>query len=155
MTLDDIQTSILHGQKEIESALELVSDYITNKKHILTSDKVATLSQLLRLTTRQSMTIPASFVNNISINSRYKSYVKMVLENGKISDPRGTALKMIDIAQSDCNKRILDAKETETKRNREYEKTEVMRFLQINYNSMVSLLELFNLFQDMKTEINR
>ena len=78
-----------------------------------------------------------------------------LVDSNKIMSVSGSATKVLEIATQDSNKRILDAKEPSTRRNREYEKNEVVKFFHNNYNSLVALFELYNLFHDIKQEINR
>lgn len=151
MTLDDIQNAIFEGHKGVEAASKLISIYIEKKKP--NYEAVAILQDLVN---KKSKTISVPFVNQIQITQRYRNYIKsFVPEQGRIINCRDAVLGIVSHAEAESNKRILDAREPQTKRNRQYEKNEVMKFFQKNYASLVALLELHNLFVNIKDEINR
>jgi hypothetical protein len=145
MTLDDIQESIYQGDKAIEKALSLSSDYAT--KHNLPRVK-----ELVRLATIKRLSIPIAFSNQIATTQRYKNYIKETLPLE--STPIINALRMIDKAEADANKRILAAKEADTRRNRQFEKNEVMKLLKNNFIHLQSLFELHKMMINIKREIN-
>lgn len=150
MTLDDIQTSIYQGAKGIETAFEILTVYL--QKHPV---KQLTVTPLLKDALAKKTMLRTQFLNQIEVTTKYKNYVKQVLPQSTITDPQALAIQLLEVATADCNKRILDAKEPSTKKNREYEKSEVIRFFHYNFNSFVVLFQLYNVLEDIKTEINR
>lgn len=153
MTLDDIQNSIFQGKKGVSQALELVTKYVSNKKVPLNNQEQ--ILSLYRKTKAKLETISPEFINQISVTQRYKNYVKQVVPESKIDDILVRSVKLMQVATDDSNKRILDAREPATKRNREFEKNEVIKFFRLNYSSILVLFELYNMLHDIKSEINR
>lgn len=145
MTLDDIQESIYQGDKAIDKALSLVNDYA--KKHNLTKVK-----ELAQLATSKKLSIPIAFMNQIATIQRYRTYVRDVLST--VSTPTILALKVIDKAEVESNKRIISAKQSDTRKNRQFEKNEVMKLFKHNFQHLVSLFELYNMMNNIKKEIN-
>ena len=145
MTLDDIQDSIFLGDKAIEKALNLVNDWAT--KH----NKVR-VKEMARLASLKRLSIPVAFSNQIATTQRYKDYIKTALHVG--SNVIVTAVRVIDNAEQDSNRRILAAKEADTRRNRQFEKNTVTKFFKGNYLYLTSLIELYIMFNDIKKEIN-
>lgn len=149
MTLDDIEQSIFDGHKGMLKALELV-DSFNRKKPIVGLDILIVLAR-----EKQSLISP-SFSNQILVTQKYKNYIKdMMPPIGPVINCRDLVLGIIYNAEQNMNKRILSAKESQTKRNRTFQKVEVMKFMKSNYANMVTLLELHNLFVNMKNIINR
>ena len=155
MTLDDIEIAIFKGNKGVESTFNIISLYLTKNKHKLDDTRIADINRQVNLARRKVNTISTQFINQVSISNKYKNYIKQVVHSGKLMSVSGSATKVLEIATQDSNKRILAAKEPSTRRNREYEKNEVVKFFYNNYNSLVALFELYNLFHDIKQEINR
>lgn len=153
MTLDDIQLSIYQGEKGITNALELVETYVQKKN--LDSDKISTIKHMSRLISSKMDTVPAKMINQIKVTERYRNYIKEIVTDEKLTDAVSSAKKIYGIAEVDSNRRIISAKESDTKRNREFEKNEVLRFFKTNFTSLVTLLEIYNLLIDIKNEINR
>lgn len=149
MTLDDIQTSIFEGHKGMIKALDLVDAY--NKK-----TPIVGVDILLVMAREKQSLISPTFSNQLVVTSRYKNYIKNLMpeEGLPVINCRDTVLGIIYNAEQDMNKRILSAKEPQTKRNRMFEKSEVMKFMKSNYANMVTLLELHNLFINIKKAIN-
>lgn len=145
MTLDDIQDSIYQGNKSIDKALNLVIDYAG--KHNLPKVK-----DMAKIALVKSMSIPIAFSNQIATTQRYKNYIKDSLNPNLV--PTIFALKVLDKAEDESNKRILSAKESDTRRNRQFEKNEVMRFFKKNFQHLISLSELHKMMVDIKREIN-
>jgi len=150
MTLDDIQHSIYQGQKGLEQAFKLVEAYIEKKK-----EDMPEVNRALRMAKRKLDSIPTGVINQISVTEKYRNYFKNILPEGKIYNTEAEGLKLLDKVREDLNQRILDAKEPSTKRNREYEKTEVTKFFRNNFANIVNILELYNLLHDIKIEINK
>lgn len=149
MTLDDIETSILQGDKRIKRALEIVDNY--NEKHPTVGVDI-----LLVQARNKSSLIPPAFSNQLVVTSRYRNNISNMLPlQGPVINCRDTVLGIIYNAEQEMNKRIITAKEPQTKYNRTIEKNEVMKFMKSNYANMVSLLELYNLFINIKNTINR
>lgn len=148
MTLDDIETSILQGAKRMKKALEIVDNY--NQKHPTVGVDI-----LLVLARNKYSLISPAFSNQLVVTSRYRNYVSNMLPSGPVINCRDTVLGIIYNSEQDMNKRIISAKEPKTKYNRTIEKNEVMKFMKSNYANMVSLLELYNLFINIKNTINR
>lgn len=155
MTLHDIEISIFKGNKGVENSFDIISRYLTNNKHKLDNVKISAINYQVRLAKEKASKISTQFINQVSINSRYRGYIGSVVESGKLMSVSGSATKVLEIAVNDSNKRIINAKEPATKRNRTYEKNEVVKFFHNNYNSLVALFELYNAFHDIKQEINR
>jgi hypothetical protein len=150
MTLDDIETSIFQGNKGMIKALDLVNEY--NKK-----TPVVGVDILLVMAREKQSLISPAFSNQLVVTSKYKNYIKNVMpdEGVAIINCRDTVLGIIYNAEQDMNRRILSAKESQTKRNRMFEKSEVLKFMKNNFANMVTLLELYNLFINIKKTINR
>jgi len=150
MTLDDIETSIFQGNKGMIKALDLVYEY--NKK-----TPVVGVDILLVMAREKQSLISPAFSNQLVVTSKYKNYIKNVMpdEGVAIINCRDTVLGIIYNAEQDMNRRILSAKESQTKRNRMFEKSEVLKFMKNNFANMVTLLELYNLFINIKKTINR
>lgn len=149
MTLDDIQNSIFEGNKGMINALELVDKY--NEK----TPKVGVDILLVMARNKLSLISPA-FSNQLVVTSRYRNYIKDLMpeEGLPVINCRDLVLGIIYNAEQDMNRRILSAKEPQTKHNRTFEKSEVMKFMKSNYANMVTLLELHNLFINIKKAIN-
>jgi hypothetical protein len=151
MTLDDIQESIFQGDRGIKKAIDIVDTYLTknpNKKDVVNST--------LWNVKRKAQQLAPSFVNQIKVTTKYREPLKFAIgtfDGGELS-PAAVATFVMDKVTQDANKRILTAKEPKTKRNREYEKTIVTKFLHGNYNQLVLLVELYKLFLLIKMEIN-
>lgn len=155
MTLDDIEKSIYGGKKGIDEALNSINHYLSNKKQMMDPQKYIDIQTALKLVNGQYSAISTQFINHISINNRYKSYIKDSIPEIRDFDTRAIAIKIIDVATEDANKRILNAKESDTKRNRQFEKAEIVKFFNMYFTSLVNLLELYRLFLNMKNIINR
>jgi len=155
MTLDDIEIAIFKGNKGVDNSFDIISRYLTNNKHRLDETKISAINYQVRLAKQKSNAVAAQFINQVSINNRYRGYISSVVQSGKLMSVSGSATKVLEIAVHDSNRRILDAKQPATRRNREYEKNEVVKFFHNNYNSLVALFELYNAFHDIKQEINR
>ena len=155
MTLDDIEISIFKGNKGVQNSFDMISRYLTSNKHKLDDNHIAAINRKVTIAKAKANTISVQFINQVSVTNRYRDYIKKVVDSNKIMSVSGSATKVLEIATQDSNKRILDAKQPSTRRNREYEKSEVVKFFHINYNSLVALFELYNLFHDIKQEINR
>ena len=76
MTLDDIEKSIYGGKKSIDEALNSINHYLSNKKQMMDPQKYIDIQTALKLVNGQYSAISTQFINHISINSRYKSYIK-------------------------------------------------------------------------------
>ena len=101
------------------------------------------------------MSIQPILSNQIKVIERYREYFKQVVPEGKIDDVNVSYYNLVRNAEQDSNHRILHAKEPETKRNKEYEKGEVLRVLKNQYVSIIALFNLYNTFIDIKDEINK
>lgn len=154
MTLDDIENAIFQGHKGFDQAFDLIERYKTNKKHYLNDGKMIAINQRINGLKRKLETVPIQFLNKISVTLKYRNYIKSVVPVGKIDSVTAAATKVVEIATEDANKRIISAKEPATKRNRQYEKTEITKFFYQNHNSIVALFELYNMLHDMKEVIN-
>ncbi len=154
MTLDDIENAIFQGQKGFDRAFELIDKYKSNKKYFINDGKMIAINHRLNGIKRKLETVPVQFLNKISVTLRYRNYIKDVMPTEKIDSVSTLATRVIALATDDSNKRILSAKEPATKRNRQYEKTEVTKFFYQHYNSIVALFELYNMLLDMKDVIN-
>ena len=153
MTLDDIENSLFLGKKSVDEALTLVDSYLARKN--TNPDKAFAIRQIVGVIHDRLDRIAPQIINQIAINERYKKYVKSVIHDGKIVDTVGAVTSLMDLVVQDSNKRILDAKEPATKRNREFEKNEVVRFFRNIAAPMLMYYEIYNLFCDIKDEINR
>lgn len=158
MTLDDMELSIYQGEKGIKNALTLIETYIDKKK--LSDDKVSSIMKLTKQIKLKLSETPIHFFNQLVVTERYRNYIKEVIEaykssgNDRIENTTEASKKVLGVAESDSNKRILSAKEPETKRNREIEKNEVFKvFKRISF--LTNLFDIYNLLYDVKTEINR
>jgi hypothetical protein len=157
MTLDDMELSIYQGEKGIKNALTLIETYIDKKK--LSDDKVFNITKLTKQIKLKLAETPVHFFNQLVVTERYRNYIKEVIEaykssgNDKIENTTEASKKVLGVAESDSNKRILAAKEPETKRNREIEKNEIFKvFKRISF--LTNLFDIYNLLYDVKTEIN-
>jgi hypothetical protein len=151
MTLDDIQTAIFQGDKGIKLALDIVEKYLD--KH---EDKKVTVSPFLKIAKDYQIQINPILPNQIKVIERYRGYFKHVVpEEGRIFDVNVAYYNLVNHAEHDSNERILHAKEPETKRNKEYEKGEVLRVLKNQYSSIIALFNLYNTLIDIKDEINK
>lgn len=157
MTLDDMELSIYQGEKGIKNALALIEAYIDKKK--LSDDKVSNITKLTKQIKLKLSETPVHFFNQLVVTERYRNYIKEVIEaykssgNDRIENTTEASKKVLGVAESDSNKRILAAKEPETKRNREIEKNEIFKvFKRISF--LTNLFDIYNLLYDVKTEIN-
>jgi hypothetical protein len=152
MTLDDIQLSIYQGRKGIDQAIDQIESYVEKKK--LPDEKVKSIGNKVVSIKLNLDNIPIQTLNQIQVTERYRNYIKQVITDDKIENSIDAAKKLISIAETDSNKRILSAKEADTKRNREFEKNEVMKFFK-HAMQFVNLFDIYNLMIDVKSEINR
>ena len=157
MTLDDMELSIYQGEKGIKNALALIETYIDKKK--LSNDKVFNIAKLTKQIKFKLSETPVHFFNQLVVTERYRNYIKEVVEaykssgNDRIENTIEASKKVLRVAEFDSNKRILAAKEPETKRNREIEKNEIFKvFKRISF--LTNLFDIYNLLYDVKTEIN-
>lgn len=148
MTLDDIQGSITQGDRAIKKALEIVEEYI--QRH---PEKKDSTHNLILNAKRKIAQLPPAFLNQIKVTKKYSDYIESSLSHSK--NPVEASVLVMNKAHDDANRKILDAKESRTKRNREMEKNIVIKYIQNNHLAFVALFELYNIFQDIKTEINR
>ena len=149
MTLDDIETSIFEGHKGMIRALEIVDAF--NQK----TPKIGVDILLVMARNKQSLLAPA-FSNQLLVTTKFKKYIKEMMPlEGVVINCRDLVLGIIYNVEQDMNRRILSAKEPQTKRNRMFEKTEVMKFFKSNYANLVTLFELYNLFISIKNAINK
>ena len=158
MTLDDMELSIYQGEKGIKNALSLIETFIEKKK--LSEDKKSNVGKLIKQIKLKLAETPIHFFNQLVVTERYRNYIKDVVEanknpdTGKLENSTDASKKVLDIAEKDSNKRILAAKEPETKRNREIEKNEIFKiFKRISF--LTNLFDIYNLLCDIKIEINR
>ena len=150
MTIDDIQNSIYQGDKGIKQAFDVIEKYLD--KH---ESKKPNVYPFVLQAKNYYLSIQPILPNQIKVMERYRQYFKQVVPENKIPDVNRAYYNLVKNAENDSNQRILHAKEPETKRNKEYEKGEVLRVLKNQYVSIIALFNLYNTFIDIKDEINK
>ena len=150
MTIDDIQNSIYQGDKGIKQAFDVIEKYLD--KH---ESKKSNVYPFVLQAKNYYLSIQPILPNQIKVMERYRQYFKQVVPENKIPDVDRAYYNLIKNAENDSNQRILHAKEPETKRNKEYEKGEVLRVLKNQYSSIIAMFNLYNTFIDIKDEINK
>jgi len=153
MNLDEIEQSIFQGTEGVEKALSVMKSFL--EKNNFGADKDTRLVvQYLDIKTK-SKTIPPLFINRVHVNEKFRFYIRSGIPvAGKVIDPRAEAIRIIEIALADINTRILSSTEPTVRRNREFEKNEIMKFFNENSNSVVALYTLYNMMLDFKDNIN-
>ena len=151
MTLDDIEYSIFQGSKGMEKAIELVTNYVQKKPQFQ-----STISPMVKQAKDKLSTMSPAFVNQISVTQKYQKYIKQALDfdSNKYYNPIDVIKRLNDIVNHDVNQKILAAKEPATKHNRMVEKNIVLRFFSVNNSSVLTLIDMRNLFHKIKMEIN-
>ena len=145
ISIDDIDQAIFGGSDSIEKALSVIKTY---------AEKVDKKLQYIRIKDK-AKTIPSLVANRIHVSDKLKFYFRSGIPvSGKVKDPKATVSKIAAIAEDDVNKRISSTTEPAVKRNREFEKREILSFFKTNSEALVSLYELYNLMIDFKDECN-
>jgi hypothetical protein len=153
ITLDDITESVFQGTEGLEKALNVIKAFL-EKSHFTADKATDLLVKYIRIKDK-SKTIPSLFINRIKVNDKIKFYVRSGVQVGsKVPFPSDTANHIAKVAEEDCNKRILSTTESAVKRNREFEKNEIMKFFKENHGNIISFYELYNLLVDYKKDIN-
>lgn len=119
----------------------------------LTKDENERLSSLLSQSGSVFRTIPASLLNQIATNEKYRIPI-MTYMNQKIRGGQHMGANFVnevmDFVAGKYNKTIADAKRPDTKANRRKEKDAVMRWFHQNRAGLNAIFQLQNLLIDAK-----
>jgi len=153
MTLDDIEKSILGGDYAIDNALSLIKRYY--ESHPNDPDCPTYQRYYFQLKDLKNG-INKSVINRIHVNLTLRNFINNEIPNiGKIDDPFAVVARVITKLTEYVNHRIVSAKDTGSKTNREYEKKDYLTFFSHSYNDLVKIFQLYNLFLDVKDAINK
>jgi len=118
------------------------------------------ITNILSQTGRTFRTINAQVLNRISINDKILMEIKTfnnksVRAGEKIRNTSVHTINLIRYVEDKLNKEILKAKRADTKRKRQQEKNEMMRFFRGSAMQLVQIFNLMNLIVDTKLIIIR
>ena len=118
------------------------------------------ITNILSQAGRTFRTINAQILNRISINDKILMEIKTfnnksVRAGEKIRNTSVHTINLIRFVEQKLNKEILKAKRTDTKRKRQQEKNEMMRFFRGSAMQLVQIFNLMNLIVDTKLIIIR
>ena len=118
------------------------------------------ITNILSQAGRTFRTINAQVLNRISINDKILMEIKTfnnksVRAGEKIRNTSVHTINLIRFVEQKLNKEILKAKRADTKRKRQQEKNEMMRFFRGSAMQLVQIFNLMNLIVDTKLIIIR
>ena len=118
------------------------------------------ITNILSQAGRTFRTINAQVLNRISINDKILMEIKTfnnksVRAGEKIRNTSVHTINLIRYVEQKLNKEILKAKRADTKRKRQQEKNEMMRFFRGSAMQLVQIFNLMNLIVDTKLIIIR
>ena len=118
------------------------------------------ITNILSQAGRTFRTINAQILNRISINDKILMEIKTfnnksVRAGEKIRNTSVHTINLIRYVEDKLNKEILKAKRADTKRKRQQEKNEMMRFFRGSAMQLVQIFNLMNLIVDIKLIIIR
>ena len=118
------------------------------------------ITNILSQAGRTFRTINAQILNRISINDKILMEIKTfnnksVRAGEKIRNTSVHTINLIRYVEDKLNKEILKAKRADTKRKRQQEKNEMMRFFRGSAMQLVQIFNLMNLIVDTKLIIIR
>ena len=118
------------------------------------------ITNILSQAGRTFRTINAQVLNRLSINDKILTEIKTfnnksVRAGEKIRNTSVHTINLIRFVEQKLNKEILKAKRAETKRKRQQEKNEMMRFFRQSAMQLVQIFNLMNLIVDTKLIIIR
>jgi len=118
------------------------------------------ITNILSQAGRTFRTINAQVLNRISINDKILMEIKTfnnksVRAGEKIRNTSVHTINLIRYVEDKLNKEILKAKRADTKRKRQQEKNEMMRFFRGSAMQLVQIFNLMNLIVDTKLIIIR
>ena len=118
------------------------------------------ITNILSQAGRTFRTINAQILNRISINDKILMEIKTfnnksVRAGEKIRNTSVHTINLIRFVEQKLNKEILKAKRADTKRKRQQEKNEMMRFFRGSAMQLVQIFNLMNLIVDTKLIIIR
>ena len=118
------------------------------------------ITNILSQAGRTFRTINAQVLNRISINDKILMEIKTfnnksVRAGEKIRNTSVHTINLIRYVEGKLNKEILKAKRADTKRKRQQEKNEMMRFFRGSAMQLVQIFNLMNLIVDTKLIIIR
>jgi hypothetical protein len=153
MTLDDIEKSILGGDYAIDSALSLIKRYY--ESHPNDPDCPTYQRYYFQLKDLKG-SITKSTINRIHVNMTLRNLIDNEIPvMGKIDNPFEVVARVITKITEYVNFRIVSAKDPGSRTNREYEKKDYLTFFSQNYNDLVKLFQMYNLFLEVKDAINK
>ena len=118
------------------------------------------ITNILSQAGRTFRTINAQVLNRLSINDKILTEIKTfnnksVRAGEKIRNTSVHTINLIRFVEQKLNKEILKAKRAETKRKRQQEKNELMRFFRQSVMQLVQIFNLMNQIVDAKLIIIR
>ena len=125
-----------------------------------TENETKRLNSILSEAGRVFQSISATSLNRISSVDKILIQIKTfnntkVRAGEQIRDTGRHTVELIKWVEDKLNKSIIEAKRADTKKNRQAEKTEVMRFYRNNINQLKLIFDLMNLIVEAKDFIIR
>ena len=125
-----------------------------------TESETRQITNILSQAGRTFRTINAQVLNRLSINDKILTEIKTfnnksVRAGEKIRNTSVHTVNLIRFVEQKLNKEILKAKRAETKRKRQQEKNEMMRFFRQSAMQLVQIFNLMNQIVDAKLIIIR
>jgi hypothetical protein len=125
-----------------------------------TAEETRTITGMLSDAGRTFQMISAPFLNRISTNETFKTYLKTynntkVRQGQAITNTQQHAMGFIRWMEEKLNATVLDAKKEDTKKKRIAEKNEIMRFFRPNVAQLKLIFDLMNQINDAKLFIVR
>jgi hypothetical protein len=125
-----------------------------------TENETKRLNSILSEAGRVFQSISATSLNRISSVDKILIQIKTfnntkVRAGEQIRDTGRHTVELIKWVEDKLNKSIIEAKRADTKKNRQAEKTEVMRFYKNNINQLKLIFDLMNLIVEAKDFIIR
>jgi hypothetical protein len=155
MTLDDIQESVFQGTEGIERALTTIKVFL-DKNEISNEDKLFNLKLRYYHIKTLAKSIPTIAANKIRMSEKIRYHIRNEIPvSGKVKDAKLAADNAQESALDTINNKILSTTEPAVRRNREFEKNDLMRFFKSNKTGIVSLYNLYNMLLDFKEAVNK
>jgi len=123
-----------------------------------TQTETKLITSILSSCGRTLQSISSLTLNRIAASDMILTQIKTfnntkVRAGEKIVDTRQHTRELMKYVENKLNKEILSAKREDTKRKRQVEKNEVMRFYRTNYTQLQSIFDLMNLVVECKNMV--
>lgn len=123
-----------------------------------TEEETAEITGILSTAGRTFQSINSLSLNKIAMSETILTDIKTfnnskVREGQKISNTKLHVAQLMKYVEDKYNKKIIEAKKEDTKRKRQTEKNEIMRFFRTNSSQLILIFDLMNMIVDAKIMI--